>query len=360
MIKKITQWASLVAFVLLSIRPITSLATADTDFAARCTAAGVTLCEGFDNNTDLNRNDGSTVQNGYQDGCNGQQGFIDSNVFVSGGGSLRFKMLQGAPVGCKDIAGKWDAGLGASYTPNASPNQHDLYVAYAYRISSSLLSMARTKWGSSLKLTDIYGHHSTCQSDEWTVTIDPIANSALFGRPTWYVNCGNGWTTDTTTGNVQNPDSSINACSSDCNFEQGSGPNNGTNVGFNCHYQTPTTGDGNGNGCFIQLPDQWYVMEYHLKLCTIGEACSSVESWVITPDGRKLQWQKNINVIWPTGGFDGLLDRIYLSPYMTQLPSGSPSTLDTYIWYDELIISTLPIADPSYTQPAQVTGTTAH
>lgn len=342
------------AFVLL-LCGIANAVTPDADFASRSGATGVTLAEGFDNNTDLNRNDGSVIQNGYQDGCNGQQGFIDTTTKVSGTGSLRFTLTHGTT--CKDIGGKWDALM---KSPGFTTGD-TVYVGYWYRIGSLVLSNGFNFWGSSLKLTDMYGHTSTCQSTEFTVTIDPIANSSLFGRPTWYTNCGDGWSTDVGTNAVNSGgDSSINGCSADCNFEQGSQVTPASGVGFNCSYQTPSNGVGNGTGCFIQPANTWCWMYYKLVLGTRGTNNSSIESWVTCADGRVLQWQKLIGIIWPTGG-DSTVDRIYLSPYMTQLPTGSASAVDTFIWYDELIISSQPIAQPAgLSAPGIATSGVAH
>jgi hypothetical protein len=345
----------IIAALLWLLCPQVYAVTPDQDFANRCGASGVLVCQGFNSSTDLS--------SGYQNaGCgNAQEGFIDTNVKVSGAGSLRFTLRTISS--CADIAGKFDLSLGGQFgnVANFPSNYPDLYIQYHMMVSASYVSNDLTYWHSSMKITDIYGHSSTCQADEFTVIYDPSAHYGI----DWYNDCGNGYQTDPLT-NVL-----LANCNSgtglDCLYQQASSTGTGTNIGFNCDYHNGVRGQtGNGNyNCFVPAPDKWYTIYYHLHPGTPGGSDGTLDAWEMGPDGTILQWQKvrgNAGVsIWATGGQNGFVDRMYISPYMTEFGrGGAASQVQTYIWFDELIVSSQPIAWPAYVIPSSPTGGVAN
>lgn len=369
-----TRWLAYVLVTLLAFVSVSrpaSAVTPDQDFANRCAAAGVLYCQGFNNNTDLNVNDGSSGAAGYQlAGCgNVQRGFIDTNVKVSGAGSLRFTIPTIAH--CADVAGKYDLPLGCQFGNLAQfpSNCPDLYIQYRYRVSGSYLSNDVNHWMSSMKITDIYGHSSTCQSDEFTVIWETISGTTPAHQVIdWYNDCGNGYPTDPATNLLYVSCNDVPTGGGNCLAQQGSTTGTGTGIGFNCAYQDGATDNvPNGNThCFVPLPNQWITMYYHLHPGTPGGADGTVDAWETGPDGHQYRWQRVAGrsgvSIWATGGQNGFVDRMYFSPYMTEYGKGqgnAPSIV-TYVWFDELIVSTQAIAAPTGLAPANPTSPAAH
>ena len=91
---------------------------------------------------------------------------------------------------------------------------------------------------------NIHGDSSTCQGSEFTTTY----GQGWFGA---YTSCGVSFKTGTAS-------TAMVICSEIACYKTVPSFTDGTNVGYNCHYQSQSAGDGNGDGCFNPTYDKWY------------------------------------------------------------------------------------------------------
>lgn len=327
----------ILAGIVIALASAAAIASPDTDFAARCTAAGVVACYPLDTESQL-ASQGSMQMAG--DGT--RQGYIDNITKVSGDGSLRFKLRAGNSA--RNIGGAWSASLGQNFGAGST-----MYVQFRVRYSPAVVTNNNNIWRSSLKLTNIHGPSSTCQNSEFTMITSPSSAGRLMIES--YHNCGFGFPTNVSTNAL------LSACGGgDCLLQQGSSLVDGPNVGYNCHYQNQFSGSGNGNGCLRIEPNVWYTVYQRLGLGTYGGSNTTYDAWIQREGGPMLQFHRVAGIQW--GGGDTTFRLIRLETYMTEI-LGAAST-DSYIWYDELIVSTQPIAAPIGVPPMQPTGVTVN
>ena len=311
-------------------------ATPASDFSARCAASGVVLCNGLDSSGDLTANSAS-IQTAY-DGST--QGAIDTVQKASGAGSLRFKMRGG--VSTANIGGAWSTPLGDSFGAGET-----IYVQVRFRYSRNVLAYNTSYWDSSLKLTNIHGASSTCQNSEFTTVTGARSAGQLIES---YTQCGNGFPTNVTTNAL------LSSCPGDCLIQQGSQIADGTNVGYNCHYQSQSTGDGNGDGCLVIEPEIWYTLYQEIALGTRGGSNTSYRAYIAREGGVYKQFHRVDGINWGGSG-DATFSVGRLETYMTEISGSAPA--DSYIWYDEFIVSTQAIAVPVGTPPKKPTSVAA-
>jgi hypothetical protein len=293
-------------------------ATPEEDFAARCAAPGVTLCAGLDTDAELLAEEMGRAADGTR------QGFIDTTNKTSGGGSLKFTMRSG--VGDKNIGGYWETGLGHSFVSGQT-----IHVQYRWKASSTYFSNNASYWRSSIKQINIHGPTSTCQGSEFTTIIGGK-------RLEMYTNCGDGWHTSVTTNAL------LSSCSGDCLIQQGSSLTPSPNgFGYNCHYQNQFAGKGDGDGCFWPVADKWYTIYEKIKLGTWGGSDTVVESWE-SHDGQPFKQFHRVNGVSWNDNRDNNFSNLRFETYMTEIAGPAPA--NAYVWYDELIVSTQPIALP--------------
>lgn len=301
--------------------------TEGTSFADRCTAPGVVLCNGLDLESD--------IASGMQQAADGtRQGFIDPTIKTSGAGSLKFTLRAGVHV--SNIGGAWSGDLGKDFAAGDT-----IYVQWRQRVSPEYLSNNLSYWDSSIKQINIHGPSSTCQAAEFTTITGPRAANL----PSMYTACGIGFDTHAET-NV------LCDLTNDCNdngplLQQGSSLTPSPDgSGYNCNYQDQVPGDGLGTGCFFPAADTWYTYYEKIVIGAKGTRTSSVEAYVAVDGGPYKQWQRADQILFAEGG-DDHFSVIRLETYMTELPLHAPSPVDAYVWYDELIVSTQPIALPA-------------
>lgn len=291
----------------------------DADFAARCAAPGVILCNGLDNAADLALGQLNSAADGTI------QGSIDTTNYASGGGSLKFTLRSG--YGAQNIGGSWEVTLPQNFQAGDT-----LYVQYRWRGSPEYFTNNHNYWNSSVKQINIHGPSSTCQPAEFTTIMQ-------YGYPSMYTDCGIGWFTNVTTNAL------LSACTGDCLLEQGAttvaSPNGS---GYNCHYQNQVAGGGTGSGCFLPPNDTWITHYEIITLGTQGTGTSSVAAFEAHNGKPYLQWQRVNGVTW-FGGGDSYFNKLRFETYMTEIKQAAPTT--AYVWYDELIVSTQPIAVPN-------------
>jgi hypothetical protein len=281
------------------------------DWLARSTAPGVVLAHPFISASELTSTDPNF---GLQQAADGTiQGAIDLTGQLSPDtGWLMFKFRKG--VGDKNIGGALSL-----YMNHAFKSGEKLYVQWRQKMDAAYLTNNLSSWHSSIKHVNIHGPSKTCQSAEVACISEPTTHGD-FNRTLLYTNCGDGF-------NVNLPDGDIL-------IQQGVSDTDG----FNCHYQNQVPGTGNGVGCFF--PQANVVYTFLLEV-DCGDS-TTVTGWV-SDGGPYRQFQKGSHA-----GFfsdDKTLERIRLETYMTEI-SGAAS-VDAFVWYSQLIVSTQPIALPN-------------
>jgi hypothetical protein len=252
---------------------------------------------------------------GLQQAADGTiQGAIDLiNPLSSDTGWLKFTLRKG--VVDKNIGGALSL-----YMNKAFKSGDKLYVQWREKFSPEYITNNLTHWHSSQKHVNLHGPTKTCQSAEVVNVTEPTTNGD-FLRDLLYTNCGDGFNQNLPSGDIL--------------IQQGVSDTDG----YNCHYQNQVPGTGNGIGCFFPQANVVYTKLLEVDL---GDT-TTVTGWVASPGGPFRQFQKGSHA-----GFfsdDKTLERIRLETYMTEI-SGAAS-VDAFIWYSQLIVSTQPIALPN-------------
>jgi hypothetical protein len=296
-------------------------ATPEADFSARCAAGGVLVCQGFDNVSKVS----VSGEDGLYPvlGSSTFRGFSDTSIKTSGGGSLRFDIPSGSG---DDPAGHWEQAFKKSFAQKST-----FYVQFRQRFDTNFVSFnwGKTGQGTSPKQAVFYdGNATPCDNVELT-TVDYYST----GAPIIYSECGN------------------NAAFGDPNNIGSYGGKTGTlqqgaskTSGYNCVQDQTKAGTGNGSGCFLYTADKWVTFYYQIDIGSWGQANSSIQAWVSIDGGPYVQWV-NVKNYTLRSGSGSSYNRVMLTPYMT----GKNASVDhplAHTWYDELIVSTQPIAAP--------------
>lgn len=292
------------------------------DFSTRCSAPGVVLCQGFDNTTtDIVRNANLYPGDGGYWG-----GSLDTSTYASGSGSLRFTLPAGRAT--SDISGSWNGSLGASFGENST-----FYIQFQQRLSPEMISNIPA-WSSATptawKTVLFHRTGSTCGQIEITTVPYIWSNTPA---ATMYTGCGErGFLTD-----LSGAYSSFGPL-----IQQGAS----STSGYNCNYNSITPGTGNGSGCFIFQSNKWMTFYYKIHIGTYNANNSSIEAWVAMDGGAYKQFVniKNFALFKDGPAPADKYNEITFTPYMTNLSSAASTT--AYVWYDDFIVSTQPIAAP--------------
>jgi len=309
------------AGILLSLHAAAQV-SADQDFQARCAAPGVVKCVGFDNTTtDIVRG-----VNLHPDGAGTYRGSLDTVTRASGGGSLRFD-LPPPPHAGANIAGRWSPlsndGLGQRFGQNST-----FYLQFRQRFSPEMLN---NTWdtGSAWKTVIFHMNQATCAAIELTTHNRYLTNLAAM-----YTDCG-GRGLSTNLANTAYTDSP---------------PYLLQQAGYSCQYGQYSTAS-----CFYFVPDEWLTFYYRVQIGTWNQPNSQVEAWVAREGGGYKQFIRVPNFVLHCNndpcsqlpGRDEGYNNLTFTPYMTALPSTSGRAgVTSRVWYDELIVSTQPIAAP--------------
>lgn len=293
--------------------------SADSDWIARSTAPGVVYANQLATSADI-----AGLIQPAQDGTT--QGFIDNSQYCSGSGSLRFKLRAG--INDKNIGGAFADAIGHAFGAN-SPMRYQ----WRQRITPEYLTNNIAKWQSSIKHSNIHGVSSTCQSTEYTMVTNLIT-AGTNNFTNMYTNCGDGFNTDPVTNQL-------------CNSCPNGGPmiQQGTDAthGYNCNYTNQVAGTGNGPNCYFPPSNTWMTYYVDVGIGTYGGSDSTIGAYVSSANSGYLQIQRAAGIPW--GGGDLTFTQIRLETYMTEITNAA--LVDAYVWYQELIISTLPIAAPN-------------
>ncbi len=273
------------------------------DFEARCRAPGVLVCEGFDSPAKFVP--AKWPASGlYPAGDHAIRGSLDTKYKASGSGSLRFEIPSHSG---SNASGYWRQRIGLNFGEGTT-----LYVQFRQRFSKEMLT---NKWGdTSWKQVIIHNESATCDTLGLTT-----ANYYSDGFPIMYSECGaRGLYT-----NDGNPPTML---------QQGD---------YNCWY-----GQYNRKDCFYYLADEWVAFYYQISVGHWGKADSTVNAWVALDGQPYKQWIKMARFVLKNDHPGKDFDTVTLLAYMTN----KSETIDhptAYTWFDDLIVSTHPIAPPT-------------
>ncbi len=343
------------------------------DFATRCNAAGVFFCNGFDSAGDLGGSGfGSARGRGSPDGtpCNANNcPQIDTVTKVSGAGALKFTIPPGG-----------SGADGGSYWANPSTDGsvrfgegQTWYVQFRQRVTASYASAAannnKIHWVSSRP--DLPGCSTSFTALCFaTCTENELVNQNQYTDPTkafprWYTGCPDP---------INNFEFIQPITPGQYDLEPG-------RTAPGCLYDNVVAGNifpPSGN-CFPFSFDQWVTWSYKITLGTIGTGaagglCYDASNPSIPTnkgncyyggqflvraglDGQPLttvlNWTGPMIAKYNTDPTELKYGKVFFAPYTgvgSVLPSGAN------MWFDELIMSTSPIADPG--APADTTNPT--
>jgi hypothetical protein len=311
------------------------LVSADADFQARCAASGVIMCEGFNNTT----TDIVQGENLFPSNSGAYLGTLDTSIKSSGAGSLKFT-LPVSPA-TADISGSWVKGWPMLFSENSGT----FYVQFRQRFSPEMFSNLG-QWNSAWKQVILHHNTATCAGIELTTGIK------YSSMPAMYTSCGGSDNSSIST----SVDGSTWRSEPPLLIQQGENDTSG----YNCAYKEFFAGAGDGPGCYFYQSDIWITFYYEITTanwCTdnmSAEQCATTPGYgwhikaYVAPDGQPYrQWtnvpnqpMRSTTDDHPEWGFN----RITLTPYMTGLSVSGAAEAQT--WYDELIVSTRPIAAP--------------
>jgi len=290
----------LILAVLVSLMLAPQTAAGD-DFQTRCNAAGVILCDGFDNP--------SAVANGLGADCNGtMQGSFDSTTPAEGAGSLKFNVPANANCGNM-------SGFIRRMFPQRFGENSVFYVQYRVRFGTDWVNR---NWYNGWKLSIIHMDGVSCGGVELT-TVDEYNR----GFPQMYSDCG-AIHMETDLGN------------GDFLLEQGD---------YNCHYQSRVSTTCAAFATpLTQHPNEWLTFYYKISLGNWNQPNTNIEAWMAYEGGAMKKFIEWTGTLLPNNTSSDNFNAIDLTDYATGL-SGATNP-QTAVWYDSLIVSTQPIAAP--------------
>ncbi len=282
------------------------------DFETRCKAPGVIVCRGFDADSDLKRISLETETGAEADGKGSMDHIaIDKSIKASGAGSLRFEIegKTGANHG-----GAFRQLMGRAFGPGTT-----FYAQFRLRLSPEFID---TQWDSVVssapKIVIFHHNSATCNDIEWTQVM-----SGWHGHiAEMYTHCGQYAPT------VELPDGTIF-------LEQGD---------YQCKYGTDYE---NNPECLKYSPNEWMTFYFKGTIGDFGQPSSELEAWISRAGKSYEQWIDAPKfTLHAEGDSVAGFDSVYLTTYMTSKDAAADHPT-AYAWYDELIVSTEPIAVPA-------------
>jgi hypothetical protein len=273
------------------------------DFNSRCHAVGVVVCQGFDSPL-INIAPRWPSPGLYPAGDGMIHGKFDREQRASGEGSVRFEILSHTG---QNAAGSWRQPFGRDFGPGST-----FYVQFRERFSPEML---KNDWGDTTwKQVIFHNEMATCADVELT-TGQYYHN----GFPIMYTDCGS-------RGIV------TNGGTPPYKLEQGD---------YDCWY-----GKYNPKDCFLYPANQWLTFYYQISIGHWGKPDSSINAWAGLDGKPPRQWIKMPDFVLNNDHPGHDYDCLTLLTYMTNKNAGRDLPT-AYAWYDELIVSTKPIAPPT-------------
>jgi hypothetical protein len=288
------------------------------DFHTRCAQPGVIVCEGFDSPTAFVPTGGP--QGIHPSTSNGSVMTLDSTTAKSGSSMKCVVPAQTGPDACGSY---WQL-FGQTFGANST-----FYIQFAEKISANVLSQHPNDGQTYFKQSIIASvEGGTCASKELTTY-----NVYDRGFPGMYSQCGHdGMTTDLPGYDILLEQG-----------EQSKDRGDPMDRGYNCHYQKQKNGLAS---CAYYPADVWVTYYFKIQIGTWGSANSSIFAWRALPGEDYKQFIKQVNHKLlnkePGAGFN-FIDLLH---YCTGRDGGVAYGSSGAVWYDELIVSTQPIATP--------------
>jgi hypothetical protein len=316
----------------VSVTVSNSTSTALQDFQTRCAQSGVIVCQGFDDPAvfaHLALGDAHSGLKPSSDIPAVYGGSQDTAITASGTGSLKFTVPS---FGGSDASGFWRqlfAQSSAAIPADATGfgQNSTFYLQYRQRFSPEYLTNQWPTGSGGLtyfKQNIISWDNETC-GNVALVTV----NGFNRGHPEMYSQCG--------------ADAfEVSIAGGDFLLEQGDTPT----TGYNCHYHVAQNGP---TSCADYVANTWTTYYYKVQIGTWGQPNSNISAYVSVGGGPYKQFinMPNHTLYAATGNPQATYDMIELLPYFTNRnPSVSAGPV-SYTWYDELIVSSQPIAAPS-------------
>ncbi len=277
----------------------------DADFQARCSAPGVLVCVGFDTASEM-----ASGKNLFPAWDGQIRGKADTAIKASGTSSLRFEVPAFSSANTSGYS-LWD--MGKSFGPGST-----FYVQFRERFSPAMLDTRFESDG--WKQIIIHRAQTSCGNVELTTQ-----NQWSRGFPIMYTDCG--------ARSLQN-----NLGGGDYMLQQGD---------YECRYSSRPA------GCAMYKPNQWMTFAYRVQVGEWGTPTSSIQAWIGYEGEPLKQWINQSNFVLKYGDSPAdAYSKIQLTPYQSKKKNTQDHPV-AYVWYDELIVSTQPIAGPDGTTPDQ-------
>jgi hypothetical protein len=273
--------------------------TDDADFAARCAAAGVLRCIGFDTPADFSAGQISPAADGVV------RASRDTRVRASGASSLRFEIPSRSPP---NSSGYWLDSLGAKFGQGRT-----FHFQFRQRFSAEMLS-TRYREPAGWKQFIVYQAGPSCTSVQLV-----MINQYLRGVPTLYAACGRD--------NLY-----VELSDGDHLIQQGD---------YACRRRNPP-----GTRCARYVADEWMSFGFQVDVGTFGKPDTRVQGWIGTGDRPIAKFIDFPDLVLNYEDWDGEgFNQIQLTPYQTDKDPRQAHPV-AFTWYDELIVSRQPIAAP--------------
>lgn len=314
------------------------------DFVARCAAAGVIRCIGFDTVADFNTGIGGT-NGAYQQNFgimppSGTSDYTratrDTSVKASGDSSLRFRVPSNTG---SDTSGSYFANFSPDLSKLFGENT-EFYVQWRQRFSPEFLStIAGGGWKQVIIGSgDVPGgpYPASCTALETVIN-----NQGNLGFPEGYNSC----TGSSTRGAFVGFEEPFQSAANNFDFKL-----QGARGAPYCLYSQrgaehfPPLGN-----CFGYFPNEWMTFQVKIKTgARVNDEWpgSTVTLWMAR-EGRASERviEHTMTLVAGPAAENQRYGKIWLTPYNTGKDAAQVHP-EAYTWYDELIISTQPIADP--------------
>ncbi|MDH3314149.1 MAG: fibronectin type III domain-containing protein [Gammaproteobacteria bacterium] len=318
---------------------VTVSAAGSQNFATRCAQPGVIKCVAFDAASDLTGTYGDN--SGTLSGA--ATPMIDTSVKASGAGSLKFTIPSNSPA---DSSGSYFTNFSSNLLTQFGENS-EFYIQWRQRFSPEFLNTVYAGGGG-------WKHLIIGAGDKPGCTASTSANGLCYSSCTALETV------------VQNTDQKGFAqMYNSCTGSNSHGAFDGFYERFGafdfklqnarpnpyCLYSQSSTGyfPPAGN-CFGYFPDEWMTFQVRIKTGPrVGDEWTNsfVSLWIARanqPSELVINWGPYNLSAW-TASADLKFGKVWLLPYHTgKDPSQAHPT--GFTWYDELIVSTTPIADP--------------
>lgn len=287
--------------------------TPEEDFQKRCNAAGVLVCRGLDAAADFIP--ATSPDSGLYgpDGCAGCEYPVrDLNIKRSGLSSLKF-IINGKTS--SNMAGSFVQYFGQSFGNNTT-----FFVQFSNRFDDNLVNIDwYRQMGTGWKSVIFHGPVATCADVELTTV---VYYDQKFQHI--YTDCGirGVWSS-------QDPP---------LTFQQGD---------YNCSYNDVESGVLSQCWTYAGLANTWITYYYKITIGTFDTSSSSIEAWhaINGQPYKKFVYITNFRLENKNGPANDYAYATF-SPYMTEKDE-LVDHVTAYMWLDELIVSTQPIAAPS-------------